>query len=42
MEIWGCINSKNIDKQPKQQPGSASWAGTHWLRPSKEDRGLNP
>lgn len=28
MEIWGCINSTNIDKQLEQQPGSASWAGT--------------
>jgi len=45
MDIWGYINSTNIDKQLEQQPGSASWAGTHcttWLRPSNnKDRGLN-
>jgi hypothetical protein len=45
LEIPGCINSTNIDKQlPEKQPGSVPWAGTHCttrLRPSKEVRGLN-
>lgn len=45
MEIWGNINSTNIDTQLEQQPGSASWAGTHcttWLKSSnKKDRRLN-